>query len=122
MTATTHKPGIHDNYLVTRRLKLTGLDPAGVDALIVQLNALPTVDEASIGMKGMRPVLKIVYDASVRTEPLTEIEQTLARCGVQLANDWWTRLKYRNYRVTDQNIYANARYEPSCCSKAPPGK
>ncbi|HEY5717278.1 MAG TPA: hypothetical protein VIS52_02225 [Motiliproteus sp.] len=122
MTATTHKPDIHDNYLVTKRLKLTGLDPAGVDALIVQLNALPTVDEASIGMKGTRPVLKIVYDASVRTEPLTEIEQTLARCGVQLANDWWTRLKYRNYRVTDQNIYANARYEPSCCSKAPPGK
>lgn len=122
MMATTHKPGIHENYLVTRRLKLTGLDPAGVDALVVQLNALPTVDEASIGMKGKRPVLKIVYDASVRIEPLTEIEQTLARRGVQLANDWWSRLKYRNYQVTDQNIYDNARYEPSCCSKAPPGK
>ena len=122
MTPETHNPGIHANFLVTRRLQLKGLDNGGFDPLLAQLNALPEVDAASIRMTGNGALLEIRYDASTRPQPLDHIQQALASQGAELATEWWTRFKQRYYTVTDQNIYANARYEPSCCSKVPPGK
>ncbi len=122
MKDTNHKPGIHENYLMTRHLKLEGLDNSCVDALMEKLNELPEVDDASITMKEGSAVLNISYDASTRPQPLEDIQQVLMTMGVDIADDWWIRFKQRYYATTDQNVYDNARYEPSCCNKAPPGK
>ena len=122
MKDNAHKPGIHENYLVTRHLKLERLDNSCIDALVKQLKELPEVDDASITKKGSGAVLSISYDASTNPQPLDDIQQALALIGAAIADDWWSRFKRRYYAVTDKNIYDNARYEPSCCSKAPPGK
>lgn len=118
----SHKAGIHENYLVNRRLNIEGLDKALIDPLVAQLNLLAEVDEVSILMHRERIVMNIDYDASVRSDPLEDINQALAEIGARIADDWWTRFKQRYYRVTDQNIYDNARHEPSRCSKTPSGK
>lgn len=122
MKAKTHKPGIHENFLLTRHLKLVGLDNSGIDTLIEQLHALPQVDEASIRIKGKGAVLTIGYDASTQPQPLDAIQQVLASMDVAIAADGWTRFKLRYYATTDENVYENARHKPSCCSKVPPGK
>tara|TARA_R110002094_G_scaffold131576_1_gene124631 strand:- start:219 stop:587 length:369 start_codon:yes stop_codon:yes gene_type:complete len=122
MKDTIHKPGIHENYLVSRHLELEGLDKGSIDALVEKLNELPEVDDASITMSGGSVVLNISYDASTRQKPLDDIQQVLTSMGAEIADGWWNRFKQRYYATTDQNVYDNARYEPSCCNKAPPGK
>lgn len=122
MNDKTHKPGIHENYLVSRHLKLEGLDKVSIDALMEKLTALPEVDDAAVTMSGTSMVLNISYDASTRPQPLEDIRKALTSMGVEFADGWWNRFKQRYYATTDQNVYDNARHEPSCCSKVPPGK
>lgn len=122
MKDTNHKPGIHENYLVSRHLNIEGLDPSLIDPLVVQLSELAEVDAVSITRSGNKTLLNIAYDASLRPKPLDDIRQALAAMGVSIAAGWWTHFKQRYYEFTDQNVYDNARHQPHCCSKAPPGK
>ncbi|MEH6650320.1 MAG: hypothetical protein V7707_09875 [Motiliproteus sp.] len=117
-----HKPGIHVNYLVSRHMCIEGLGESLIEPLVAQLSALVQVDDVSITRNGSKSMLNIAYDASVRPQPLDDIKQALATMGACIADDWWARFKQRYYEFTDQNVYDNARLQPHCCNKAPPGK
>jgi hypothetical protein len=118
----THKPGIHENYLMTRHLKIEGLDKALIDPLVDQLTSLPEVDDVAITVSRSSTVLNIAYDASICDHPLDDIKQALTMIGASIADDWWTHFKREYYTFTDQNAYDNSRHEPWCCNKVPPGK
>ena len=85
-----HKPGIHENYLVSRHMNIEGLDESLIEPLVAQLSELVEVDEVSITRGGSRTMLNIAYDASVRPQPLDDIKQALATMGASIADDWWT--------------------------------
>ncbi|MEH6823510.1 MAG: hypothetical protein V7629_06325 [Motiliproteus sp.] len=122
MKDTDHKPGIHENYLVSRHMNIQGFDESVMEPLVAQLNALAEVDTVSITRSGSKTMLNIAYDASVRPRLLDDIKQALAAMGARIADEWWTHFKQRYYEFTDQNVYDNARHQPHCCNKAPPGK
>lgn len=122
MNDTTHKPGIHAEHLMHRRLKLKEVSEAHLTALTEQISALPEVDACRILTRGDEAMLEVAYDASIKNHPLEDIDRVLAAEGAAVADDRWTRLKRGYYDFTDQNVFENARHEPWSCHKVPPRK
>ena len=122
MATITHKHGIHEKYLLMRHIKLEGVEPAGTQSIIDQLSELREIDNASFAFTGKNYVLSVSYDASIKPQPLEDARQILDRHGITIARDWWTRNKVGYYEFVDQNVFDNARHEPWCCHKVPPGK
>jgi hypothetical protein len=111
MTGVAHKPGIHEKYLVKRRLKLAETVSTPEAALLAALDAAPGV--AEVGLDREKRRLSLAYDAS--TQSLDGLIAVLQKQGVALATDWWSRFRAGWYRNLDANIHDNARHEPWSC-------
>lgn len=113
-----HQPGIHEGFLVKRKIKLQGLKPEKLVVLEQALRNVIGVDTLSLQANPM--LLKISYDASMTdTDSLLAV---LAEEGVSPDSGWWTQYKLNWSRQIDANIKANSKQQPHCCGKPPPGK
>lgn len=115
MSETDRKPGVRDEYLVRRRLKLGDLERVDVAALLNDIDQLPGPDHASL--REDKRVLSVAYDAS-RTS-IEQVEEVLLNHRCELSHGWWNRFKEGWYRLTDANIKANSKHEPLSCHKTP---
>jgi hypothetical protein len=108
-----HKPGVHEQYLVKRRLKLEGFTHDDAVALVRDIDQLRGIDRVSIDEK--TKMLSVAYDAS--TASIGQIEEVLTRHDCDLSHTWWNRFKERWYEVKDQNIKDIASRDPWTCHK-----
>ncbi len=115
MKDTEHKPGIHEQYVVKRRLKLATAPPGPGSELLAALEATPGVAEAELD--GVRQRLLVAYDAS--TQNLDGVLEVLREHGISCATSWLSRFRVGWYRNTDANIHDNARHEPWSCHQNP---
>lgn len=105
------KPGVHEAWLVKRKLKL---DSAPTEALQV-------AEEKLLEMRGVdrvladagRAQLRVDYDASVQN--LDRIIAVLREAGCALGKGYWSRVRTNWYRSADAGIEANAKKDPWCC-------
>ncbi|WP_303288159.1 hypothetical protein [Marinobacter sp. SS8-8] len=112
-----HKATNQAQFLLRRKLTVEGLDESEWDDFVHELNHHPCVDfsEHKPGNQ-----LHVTFDGTHwSTDELLELIKTH---GGRLKAGWWTRRKLAWYRFTDDNVRANAKHEPFCCSKIPPMK
>jgi hypothetical protein len=113
MKQAEHKFGIHEEYVVRRRLKLAERLRGPSAELLAALDATPGVTGAELDRARRR--LSIAYDASAQC--LDGVVEVLQAHGVATAKDWWSRLRVGWYRETDANIHENVGREPWSCHK-----
>lgn len=113
----THKASIEAPFLLRRKLFVEGLDESQWDDFLYDLNHHPCIDFAE---RKSGSYLCVSYDGSHWT--IDELLALITSRGGSLKPGWWTRRKLAWYRFTDDNVRANARHEPHCCSKIPPMK
>ncbi len=118
MTNKQLRQGVSRANRVVRNLKLATGPGQDVSGALREIDELPGMDEVSIDSK--TSVLHLAYDAGRLS--IQGIEAILSSHGIALSDDWWTRLKKKQYRFTDQNVKDNAAYVPSCCNKPPVGR
>ncbi|MDR9468022.1 hypothetical protein [Marinospirillum sp.] len=113
----SHKGTIQKGFLLRRKLPIEGLDERQWKDFVQELNHLPYVDFAE-----HKPTnkLDVIYDGSHWS--LDELLELLKDYGGYVKAGWWIRKKLSWYQFTDENVRANARHEPFCCSKIPPMK
>ncbi|XKH00885.1 hypothetical protein LG325_12435 [Marinobacter nauticus] len=112
-----HKATSQEGFLLSRKLTVKDLDESQWKDFIQELTHHPCVDfaERKSGNK-----LHVLYDGTHwSTDELVEL---ITARGGRLKGGWWTRRKLAWYRFTDENVRANAKHEPFCCSKIPPMK
>lgn len=115
---TTHRPGINEGFLVNRKVKLTGLTANNTAEIKPLINEIVGVDSIHLQVESM--LMRVSYDAS-----LTDMEtllKILSNHEVFPHSGWWTQYKLKWDRQVDLNIRDNAKHQPHCCSKPPPGK
>ena len=112
-----HKATNQEQFLLRRKMAVEGLGEDQWDGLIHDLNHHPCVDFAERKPNG---TLQVTYDGTHWS--VDELLELIKAYGGQLKTGWWTRRKLAWYRVTDDNVRANAKHEPFCCSKIPPMK
>ncbi|WP_273207538.1 hypothetical protein [Marinobacter subterrani] len=112
-----HKATSQESFLLRRKLTIGGLSASQWDDFIHELNHHPCVDfaEHKAGEQ-----LCVSYDGTHWS--VDELLSAIQANGGQLKTGWWTRRKLAWYRFTDDNVRANAKHEPFCCSKIPPMK
>ena len=103
-----------DPFLLRRKLTIHGLDDSQWDDLIHELKHHPCVDHAEYRAGNQ---LRVTYDGSHWSTD--DLLQLIEARGGRPDKGWWTRQKLAWYRFTDDNVRANARHEPFCCSKVP---
>ncbi|KXS54483.1 hypothetical protein [Marinobacter persicus] len=112
-----HKAANQEGFLLCRKLRVNGLDDNQWHDLIEKLNDHPCVDFAE---RKPKDLLEVTYDGTHwSTEELLD---AIKAHGGWLTNSWWLRRKLAWYRFTDENVRANAKHKPFCCSKIPPMK
>lgn len=112
-----HRAGVSEAYLVKRHLRIETLEPGSAESLCDEINRIIGIDSVAIDPQTRQ--LDIAYDASVLN--IDDIEAVFTRNGVAFAHGWWNRTKLEHYRFVDQNVRDNAKADPHCCSKPPPG-
>ncbi|GGB92488.1 hypothetical protein GCM10011352_18180 [Marinobacterium zhoushanense] len=115
MSDLDHRPGVKEANLVTRKLKLSGIDQPGISALVAELDQLFGMD--SVNYASDSATLSFAYDATHCSVDV--VESIVNKHGAQFAASWWNRTKRGYYRFVDQNMKDNAGYEPHCCNKVP---
>ncbi len=113
-----HKPGVDENYLMIRHLRLEGLTEENRLGITEEICQLIGVDAVSITES--ENILNVAYDASTRN--IDEMEAIVEKHGCAIAHGWWTHFKEGWYRFTDQNVQDNAHHDPWSCHKKPPGR
>lgn len=112
-----HKASNQGGFLLRRKLVVQGLNQGQWDDLIFELNHHPCVDFAE---QKSPAHLSVTFDGTRwSTDQLLELVRGYGGC---LKDSWWQRRKLAWYRVTDDNVRANAQHQPFCCSKIPPMK
>jgi hypothetical protein len=114
---TTRKASIQTPFLLRRKLIVEGLEESQWDDFLYDLNHHPCVDFAELKNTNQ---LWLAYDGSHWS--VDELLALITSHGGRLKAGWWTRRKLAWYRFTDDNVRANAKHEPHCCSKIPPMK
>ena len=117
-----HKPGIHEGFLLTRHIDLVDTGNATAEALIETLGHEDSVDTVSLDKGSKHPErqrINIRYDASLTD--IDSIVRLIHAGGGQIAGTWLMRKRENWYRFTDQNAHDNAKHQPGCCNKIPPG-
>ncbi|WP_417567570.1 hypothetical protein [Marinobacter sp.] len=104
-------------FLLRRKLTVEGLGENQWDDFIQELNHHPCVDFAE-RKPGNR--LHITYDGTHWY--IDELVALIKAHGGRLKAGWWAGRKLAWYQFTDDNVRANAKHEPFCCSKIPPMK
>ncbi|GGY71160.1 hypothetical protein [Marinobacter zhanjiangensis] len=112
-----HKLINQDQFLLRRKLIVEGLDESQWDDFIHELNHHPCVDFAE---RKPNDQLQVTYDGTHWS--MDELLAMIEVHGGRLEAGWWTRRKLAWYQFTDDNVRANAKHEPFCCSKIPPMK
>lgn len=112
-----HKPTNQEPFLLRRKLAVKGLSDTQWEDFINELNHHPCVDFAE---RKAGNVLRITYDGTHWT--VDETLELIESHGGKLKAGWWARRRLAWYRFTDDNVRANAKHEPFCCSKIPPMK
>lgn len=112
-----HKVTSQQPFLLRRKLTIESLSESQWDDFIHELNHHPCVDFAERRSSNQ---LWVTFDGTHwSTDELLEL---INAHGGQIKTGWWTRRKLAWYRFTDDNVRANAKHEPFCCSKIPPMK
>ena len=111
-----HRPGVSEVNLVVRNLELIVADSSTMAAAIADLDQTYGMD--SVSFDDGTQVLNVAYDAS--HTGIDCVEEILAKHGIDVSHDWWTRVKKGHYRFVDQNVKDNVSHEPWSCHKAPP--
>ncbi len=112
-----HKASNQAQFLLRRKLTVEGLGKGQWGDLVDELNHHPCVDFAE-----QKPTnqLHVTYDGTHWS--LDELLGLIKTHGGRLKAGWWTLRKLAWYRFTDDNVRANAKHDPFCCSKIPPMK
>lgn len=109
-----HKATSQAQYLLRRKLVIEGFTETQWEDFIQELNHHPSVDFAEGKPEGQ---LIVTFDGTHwSTDELIDLIE--AR-GSRLKAGWWQRQRLAWYRFTDENVRANAKHVPSCCSKPP---
>lgn len=112
-----HKATNQVQFLVRRKLTVKDLTDSQWNDFVHELNDHPCVDFAE---RCAGNQLRVIFDGSHwSTDALLDLIETN---GGRVEKGWWARRKLAWYRFTDDNVRANARHEPFCCSKIPPMK
>jgi hypothetical protein len=109
----THRPGVHEGYLVSHTLKVTDLTEDKSGAVLNDIDSQIGVDTTSVDPDHSE--ITVSYDASVID--MDTICQHLQQQGVGIDPGWWNQFKLNWDRQIDQNVKDNAAHEPSCCNK-----
>lgn len=117
MSDLDHKVGVKEANLVKRTLALTGLQENERTPMCEEIAQLLGIDEVSFEQQSEK--LSIAYDPT--HVDLDDIEGIVQRHGAEIAANWWNRVKTGYYRFVDQNVRDNAKHQPHCCHKLPPG-
>lgn len=112
---TEHKPGVHEEYLKRRRLRLERCSREQADLLTREIDRLLGVD--TVDFDGDTELLTVEYDASVAS--LDQIEAVLSDNDCAVSRDLWTRFREGWYRFNDDNIKQNASRDPWTCHNPP---
>ncbi|WP_299975578.1 cation transporter [uncultured Pseudoteredinibacter sp.] len=113
-----HKPGVNENSLMVRNLKLEGDVRDNQQMIVEEIEQLLGVD--AVAIDASENLLKVAYDATKRQ--LDEIEEIVRKYECDIADDWWTHIKEGYYKFVDQNVKDNANHEAWSCHKRPSGK
>lgn len=112
-----HKATSQAQFLLRRKLNIEGFTANQWDELIQELNGHPHVDFAEGKAAGQ---LITTYDGTHwSTDQLVDLVESR---GGRLKDGWWQHQRLAWYRFTDDNVRANAKHVPVCCSKPPPMK
>lgn len=115
--AKAHKPTSQAQFLLRRKLAVDGLTEVQWEDFIQELNHHPCVDFAEGKPEGR---LAVTFDGTHWSTD--ELINLIEAQGGRIKDGWWQRRKIAGYRFTDDNVRANAKHEPFCCSKIPPMK
>ena len=110
-----HREGVNPGFLTKHKLSLNGVNRAGGEAIVAEIDALPGVD--SVLLNEQKQTLKIAYDASHHN--IDEMIDIITKHGAALSDSWWSRTRLGWQRLTDQNIKDNSTHVAHCCSKPP---
>jgi hypothetical protein len=109
-----HKATSQAQFLLRRKLAVEGFTETQWEDFIQELNHHPSVDFAE-GKPGGQ--LIVTFDGRHwSTDELIDLAKTRGGC---LKGGWWQRQRLAWYRFTDENVRANAKHVPTCCSKPP---
>ncbi|MFE8069987.1 hypothetical protein QQM79_02920 [Marinobacteraceae bacterium S3BR75-40.1] len=117
MTA-AHKAGNNEGFLVRRHLRVQNLDESAMSELAETLLHNPSVDHLAFNADSGK--VDVTYDASHWS--VDRFIEAVQERGGDVTRNGWQRMKLGWYRFTDENVQANAKHEPFCCSKIPPMK
>lgn len=117
MSKKEHRLGVSEVNLVVRHLKLEGATSENINSAIEEIDQLYGLDGVSFDEKSQ--VINLAYDAS--RLGIEGIEEILKKYELEVGHDWWTNLKEGYYSFVDQNVKDNAKHQPICCNKTPPG-
>lgn len=115
---TVSNSGINKAFVVSRKVKLTGLTSSNAAKIESEFNETIGVDSFCLRIESM--YMKVSYDAS-----LTDMDSLLKTLGIYNVfpySGWWTRYKLKWDRQVDLNIKNNVKHQPHCCNKPPQGK
>lgn len=112
-----HKATNQAQFLLRRKLTVEGLSENQWEDIIQELNHHPCVDFAEGKPRGK---LIVTFDGTHWSTD--ELVGLIAAHGGRLKGGWWQSRRLAWYQFTDDNVRANAKHEPFCCSKIPPMK
>lgn len=112
-----HKTTNQEQFLLRRKLTVEGLTEVQWEDFIQELNHHPCVDFAEGKPKGQ---LVVTFDGTHWSTD--ELVGLIEAHGGRLKGGWWQRRRLAWYQFMDDNVRANAKHEPFCCSKIPPMK
>jgi len=106
-----HRPGVSQASLVTRRLRVKPDTAGHISAAVSEIDALLGLDSVSYDSDNRK--LHLAYDANRLC--IDDIEEVLARHGIDIGPGRWNRIKEDYYRFVDQNVKDNAKQKPWSC-------
>lgn len=108
-----HRASLHEGFLTTFSLKISGFTTKNRDAIVSDIDGLTGIDCGDI-LPANRE-LNVTYDASLLS--IDTILSVLTKYGASVHPSWWNRIKLAWDRDTDANIKNNASSSPHCCNK-----
>ena len=115
---TQHRTAVNKGFLTKHKLKLTDLNHVNAQEIEIELDTLVGVDGVWIDLR--KSTIKIAYDAS--HHDIDEMVDVIRKHGADVSKDRWNQWRLSWERQTDQNIQENAKHQPHCCNKLPPGR
>jgi len=110
-----YRPGVHAGYLLNRKICLLEINEENRRLILLEIDELLGIQEVSI--TGPKNVLRVAYDGT-RVD-INQIQQIVSSFNGSFAKGWWSGIKLDWYQYTDENVKANAKHVPHCCSKSP---